>query len=93
MGSILKNDGSNSIEIFDGVDFTQNPPKQSEYEECEFNNCNFSEIDLSEFKFVDCEFNDCNLSLAKIIETVWRDGVVSDLYFTQCVRPHLSRFV
>jgi hypothetical protein len=31
--------------------------------------------------------------LGGFLETVWRDGVVSDLNFTQCVRPHLSRFV
>eukprot|EP01046_Picozoa_sp_COSAG06_P120988 COSAG06_NODE_68435_length_226_cov_15.299213_1_plen_47_part_01 len=28
--------------------------------------------------------------LGGFLETVWRDGVVSDLNFTQCVRPHLS---
>ena len=31
--------------------------------------------------------------LGGFLETVWRGAVVSDLNFTQCVRPHLSRFV
>lgn len=62
-------------EIFEGIDFAHTAPTESEYQDCTFQNCNLSGIDLSGIRFIDCEFIDCNLSLAKMIDTVWRDVI------------------
>jgi fluoroquinolone resistance protein len=56
-------------QIFDKIDFTQNPLGKGEYEYCTFLNCNLSYADLSDLKLVECEFLGCNLSLSKLTQT------------------------
>ena len=63
---------------FDKIDFSLNPFFKGEYESCTFNNCDFSNIDLSDSSFIECSFITCNLSLAKLINTAFRNAVFKD---------------
>jgi uncharacterized protein YjbI with pentapeptide repeats len=60
-------------EIFNKINFTQNPLAGGEYESCTFINCDFSNSDLTDIKFVECGFESCNLSMAKLTRTALRD--------------------
>lgn len=55
-----------SEQVFEGIDFSDQPLEKGEYELCTFSNCDFSNADLSDFRFVDSEFVDCNLSNANL---------------------------
>ncbi|WP_310486554.1 pentapeptide repeat-containing protein, partial [Chamaesiphon sp. VAR_69_metabat_338] len=66
-------------EIFDKIDFTQNPLSKGEYEYCTFLNCDLSYASLSDFKFLECEFSGCNISLAKLTRTA-----LIDIKFKNC---------
>ena len=65
-------------QIFDKLDFTQEPLTKGEYENCKFTNCNFEETNLNDIKFMDCNFQDCNWSLVQIIGTVLREVKFKD---------------
>lgn len=65
-------------QIFDKLDFTQEPLAKGEYENCIFTNCNFEETNLNDIKFMDCNFQDCNWSLVQIIGTVLREVKFKD---------------
>ncbi|HVW59878.1 MAG TPA: pentapeptide repeat-containing protein [Puia sp.] len=52
-------------QTFEKKDFTEDPLKKGEYENCIFRHCNFSRSDLAEMVFIDCKmlglhFEDCN---------------------------------
>ena len=68
-----------SEERFENQNFTEEPPKYTDFEECTFTNCDFSSLDISGLKFVDCAFTGCNLSMVKTFDTVF-----SDVRFTNC---------
>lgn len=65
-------------QIFDKLDFTQEPLAKGEYENCMFTNCNFEEINLNDIKFMDCNFQDCNWSLVQLNGTVLREVKFKD---------------
>ena len=76
-------------QIFDKLDFTQEPLAKGEYENCMFTNCNFEEINLNDIKFMDCNFQDCNWSLVQLNGTVLREVKFKDckmlgLQFESC---------
>ena len=58
---------------YQDIDFTMEPLKIGNYENCVFNNCNFSSCKLSEIVFTDCEFEDCELSMIEIDKTAFRN--------------------
>jgi len=64
---------------FDGINYTQEKLEKGEYEKCIFDNCIFSKVNLIDFNFVDCEFKICDLSMAKVLNTAFRD-----VKFTGC---------
>lgn len=63
---------------FHQKDFTQDPLRKGEYENCTFHQCDFSGSDLSHVKFIDCVFKSCNLSLAKLNETTFQSVKFKD---------------
>ena len=65
-------------QIFDKLDFTQEPLTKGEYENCKFTNCNFEETNLNDIKFMDCNFQDCNWSLVQVNGTVLREVKFKD---------------
>ena len=65
-------------QIFDKLDFTQEPLPKGEYENCIFTNCNFEETNLNDIKFMDCNFQDCNWSLVQLNGTVLREVKFKD---------------
>ncbi|WP_373710049.1 pentapeptide repeat-containing protein [Kaistella sp.] len=65
-------------QIFDKLDFTQEPLTKGEYENCKFTNCNFEETNLNDIKFMDCNFQDCNWSLVQLNGTVLREVKFKD---------------
>lgn len=65
-------------QIFDKLDFTQEPLTKGEYENCIFTNCNFEETNLNDIKFMDCNFQDCNWSLVQLNGTVLREVKFKD---------------
>lgn len=65
-------------QIFDKLDFTQEPLPKGEYENCKFTNCNFEETNLNDIKFMDCNFQDCNWSLVQLNGTVLREVKFKD---------------
>ena len=65
-------------QIFDKLDFTQEPLPKGEYENCMFTNCNFEETNLNDIKFMDCNFQDCNWSLVQLNGTVLREVKFKD---------------
>ena len=76
-------------QIFDKLDFTQEPLTKGEYENCKFTNCNFEETNLNDIKFISCDFHDCNWSLAQLNGTVlrevkFRDCKMLGLQFETC---------
>ncbi len=76
-------------QIFDKLDFTQEPLTKGEYENCKFTNCNFEETNLNDIKFMDCNFQDCNWSLVQLNGTVLREVKFKDckmlgLQFESC---------
>ena len=76
-------------QIFDKLDFTQEPLAKGEYENCIFTNCNFEETNLNDIKFMNCDFRDCNWSLAQLNGTVlrevkFRDCKMLGLQFETC---------
>ncbi|MBX7052686.1 MAG: pentapeptide repeat-containing protein [Flavobacteriales bacterium] len=60
-------------ETFERQDYTNNPPIQGEYENCQFHSCDFTGCDISEFRFFDCDFDGCNLSLIQCRNTALRN--------------------
>lgn len=88
------------IEYFENQNFTKNnftvePIKKGEYENCKFIDCDFSNSDLSNIKFLTCEFSGCNISLAKFIGTAFRDVLFKNckmlgLHFEDCNEFGLS---
>ena len=48
-------------------------PIRGEYDRCFFKGLNFLDQDLSSYSFNDCTFHDCNFSMAKLINTAFRD--------------------
>ena len=76
-------------QIFDKLDFTQEPLTKGEYENCIFTNCNFEETNLNDIKFMECNFQDCNWSLVQLNGTVLREVKFKDckmlgLQFENC---------
>lgn len=67
-----------SDQDYNGLNFSDSPLEQGEYENCIFTNCNFEYANLSGFKFNDCEFTDCNLNMAKVTSTAFREVVFKD---------------
>ena len=63
---------------YNKVNFSRDPLKKGEYENCHFINCDFPEGDLSEIRFVECQFVGCNLSLANIKQTTFFDVLFKD---------------
>jgi len=59
--------------IYDKSDFTLNPLRKGEYENCTFIACDFSNSDLTDIIFSECTFVCCNLSLAKLTKTAFRE--------------------
>lgn len=47
--------------------------EKADYENCQFTSCTFKEQDLSGYTFTECEFEACDLSMAKVIDTAFRD--------------------
>lgn len=81
---------------FSNIDFTENPFKKAEYDNCTFTNCNFTEVDLSSVTFIECEFDTCNFSNANIKYTTFREVDFRDckmigLQFQDC-NPFLLSF-
>ena len=64
---------------FEQIQYAKEPFVKGDYDGCHFRSCDLSNSDLSHCTFIDCTFTDCNLSLAKIIQTSFRDIV-----FTNC---------
>lgn len=60
-------------QTFSNIDFSEEPPKKGEYENCSFISCNFSNTDLSEIQFLEVEFKDCNFSNANLNDTLFQD--------------------
>jgi uncharacterized protein YjbI with pentapeptide repeats len=58
-----------SEQTFESKEF----PLRGEYDCCIFKGLNFSDQDLSGYSFNECTFYDCNFSLAKILNTAFRD--------------------
>lgn len=54
-------------------DFSVDPLRKGEYENCSLVDCDLSNFDLSGFVFTSCIFTGCNLSLAKISQTAFRE--------------------
>ncbi|CAG5068512.1 hypothetical protein DYBT9623_01243 [Dyadobacter sp. CECT 9623] len=65
------------MESINNVDFTEQTPVESAYEQVTFNNCTFS--DLSGIDFIDCVFKSCNLSNAVV-----KNCKMSDIIFSNC---------
>lgn len=65
-------------QVYEGIDYTVNPPSKGHYEICTFINCNFSNCDLSHIKFTECEFKGCNLSMVKMTNTSLNDITFND---------------
>jgi uncharacterized protein YjbI with pentapeptide repeats len=66
-------------QIFEKLNFSENPIAKGEYEHCTFVNCNFANADLTNRNFTACEFMGCNLSMSKFGKTV-----MSDVHFKDC---------
>jgi uncharacterized protein YjbI with pentapeptide repeats len=80
---------------FGPADFAATPPAPGEYENCTFSDCDFSNADFSGYKFSDCSFVRCNLSLAKLVNTAFREVHFKDckmlgLRFDDCNELGLS---
>ncbi len=58
---------------FEVIDFSLAEPLAGEYEHCIFERCIFAGVKLTDVSFVDCTFLSCDFSLAKIINTGFRD--------------------
>lgn len=65
-------------ETFEGIDYTETPFLNGEYDGCSFSNCNFSGVDISGCLFIECSFINCNLSLAGMVKTSFRDVAFKD---------------
>jgi fluoroquinolone resistance protein len=63
---------------YDKGNFTVNPLRPGEYENCTFLNCDFSNTKLSEIKLISCSFFNCNLSLVQLNGTILRDVSFKD---------------
>lgn len=80
---------------FKGENYTNQPLKKGEYENCTFADCIFSNTDLSEVIFSECEFENCDLSLAKLRNTAFRSVKFKNckllgLHFDDCSHFLLS---
>ena len=82
ISKVVKNTNRNKIEMikvyiedkeYQDDDFTMEPLKIGNYENCIFKNCNFLSCNLSEIIFVDCEFAGCDLSMIEIDKTAFRN--------------------
>lgn len=76
-------------EIFDKIDFTENPLPIGEYENCTFIQCNFSQTNLSNIIFIESSFTGCNLSMPKTNNTAFRKILFKDckllgVHFENC---------
>lgn len=76
-------------ETFEHILYNKEPFKKGDYDGCTFISCDLSNSDLSHCTFIDCTFADCNLSLAKIVQTSFRDVVfknckLTGLHFDYC---------
>lgn len=76
---------------FEKIDFTKDVFEKGNYDNCTFTDCNFSGINLSDVCFLHCELVRCNLSLAKIIETAFKevhflDCKIIGLHFENCAK-------
>lgn len=60
-------------QTFEKQNYTQNPLRKGDYENCVFKNCDFSSSDLAALSFINCTFQHTNLSLAKINQTAFRN--------------------
>ena len=74
---------------FHSLDYSAEELIKGDYENCTFKNCKFSNLDLSDFNFSECEFSNCDLSMAKILNTAFRDVQFNNckllgLHFEQC---------
>lgn len=76
-------------QTFQALDFTAEPFRHGEYEDCRFVGCNFSGINLSGISFTDCRFEDCNLSMTMLGGTGFTDAIFFDckilgVHFEHC---------
>lgn len=60
-------------EVFNGIDYNDNPCAFTDFENCTFINCIFTSVNLKNISFAECTFETCDLSNAKISNTSFKD--------------------
>ena len=74
----MKDQSQIENQIFNGIDYSEQPLSAKEYEDCRFVNCQLNNIDLSHIAFTSCEFVTCDISLSKLINTAFRTVTFQD---------------